>query len=98
MSDTTDEVVAKRVSLYGDPQQTFIDIAHVWSGILGHEVKPIEVPLMLAGMKLVRTRVSPDYSDNSDDVDGYMDIFRRLMGEDMVHARTPDEYWAVKDA
>jgi hypothetical protein len=52
---------------------------------------------MMAGMKLVRTDVTPDYSDNSDDVDGYMDIFRRLVGEDMVHARTPAEYWAAKD-
>jgi hypothetical protein len=52
---------------------------------------------MMAGMKLVRTSVTPDYSDNSDDVDGYMDIFRRLVGDDMVHARTPAEYWAQKD-
>lgn len=95
-NDPTVETVDKRVTLYGDPEQTFIDIALVWSGILGHEVKPVEVPLMLAGMKLVRTRVSPDYSDNSDDVDGYLKIFRMLVGEDMIHARTPDEYWAQK--
>lgn len=96
--ETTDEVVAKRVRLYGDPEETFIRIAQVWSGILGHDVNPVEVPLMLAGMKLVRTQVSPDYSDNSDDVDGYMDIFRRLVGDDMIHARTPQEYWDEQGA
>lgn len=94
--DATVETVDKRIALYGDPTLTFIRIAEVWSGILGQEVKAVEVPLMLAGMKLVRTQVTPDYADNSDDVDGYMKIFRMLMGEDMVHARTPAEYWEVK--
>jgi hypothetical protein len=96
--EPTDEIVDKRVALYGDPVDTFVRIAQVWSGITGFDIKPIHVPLMQAGMKLVRTEVSPDYSDNSDDVDGYMDIFRRLVGEDMIHARTPQEYWAQKEA
>jgi hypothetical protein len=46
----------------------------------------------LIGMKLVRTKETPDYSDNSDDVEGYLDIFRKLVGKDMVHARTVNEY------
>lgn len=93
-SNVTDEVVAKRIKLYGDPVETFVRIAEVWSGILGHTIQPAEVPLMMAGMKLVRAQVSPDYSDNNEDVDGYMEIFRMVMGEDMIHARTPDQYWA----
>lgn len=91
-----EELVARRVAIYGDPVDGFVRIAQVWTGILGFEVQPVQVPLMMAGMKLVRTSVTPDYSDNSDDVDGYMDIFRRLVGDDMVHARTPAEYWEVK--
>jgi hypothetical protein len=86
------EVIDRRVQVYGDPTQTFIRIAQVWSGILGHEVQPVEVPLLMAGMKMVRTQVMPDYSDNSDDIDGYMDIFRQLVGEDMIHARTVNEF------
>jgi hypothetical protein len=96
MNDTTNEIVDQRVSLYGDPALTFARIAEVWSGILGHHVNPSDVPLMQAGMKLVRAQVTPDYSDNSDDVDGYMDIFRTVVGEDMIHARTPQEYWNQK--
>jgi hypothetical protein len=98
MNETTNEIVDRRVTLYGDPVDTFARIAQVWSGIIGHEIQPCEVPLMQAGMKLVRSQVSPDYSDNSDDVDGYMDIFRKVVGEDMIHARTPQEYWAQKEA
>lgn len=86
------EVIDRRVQVYGDPTATFVRIAQVWSGILGHEVQPVEVPLMMAGMKMVRTQVMPDYSDNSDDIDGYMDIFRQLVGEDMIHARTVNEF------
>lgn len=95
--ENAEELVARRVAIYGDPIDGFIRIAQVWTGILGFEVQPVQVPLMMAGMKLVRTSVTPDYSDNSDDVDGYMDIFRRLVGDDMVHARTPAEYWAQKE-
>jgi pyruvate-formate lyase-activating enzyme len=68
----------------------------VWSGILGHHVNAVDVPLCLMGMKLVRTQVTPDYSDNSDDIEGYLDIFRQLVGEDMVHARLTSEYLEKK--
>lgn len=96
--DITDELVAGRVAVYGDPTTTFVQIAQVWSGILGVHVNPTDVPLCLAGMKLVRTAVTPDYADNSDDVDGYMDIFRQIVGKDMIHARSVDEYIAKRAA
>jgi hypothetical protein len=91
---TVGEVIDKRVAVYGNPVETFARIAEVWSGILGVPVNATDVPLCLIGMKLVRTQVTPDYSDNSDDVEGYLDIFRKLVGEDMVHARTVTEYLA----
>lgn len=86
------EVIDDRVKVYGDPTVTFVQIAQVWSGLLGHEVQPTDVPLLLMGMKMVRTSQAPDYSDNSDDIEGYLDIFRKLVGDDMVHARSVDEY------
>jgi hypothetical protein len=49
-------------------------------------------------LKLVRTSHTPDYSDNSDDIEGYLDIFRKVVGEDMVHARTVSEYLLIKGA
>lgn len=95
---TTAEVIDARVAIYGDPTRTFGRIADVWSGILGVHVNPTDVPLCLMGMKLVRTQVTPDYSDNSDDIEGYLDIFRQLVGEDMVHARLTGEYLEKKAA
>lgn len=95
-SATLNPIVDSRMQVYGDPIETFVNIAKVWSGILGIEVNPTDVPLCMVGMKLVRTTQAPDYSDNSDDVDGYMDIFRQLVGPDMIHARSVDEYVAQR--
>jgi hypothetical protein len=92
----SNEIVDSRESVYGEKVETHRRIAEVWSGILGQHVNPSDVPLMMVGLKLVRTQICPDYSDNSDDVDGYMDIFRAVIGDDMVHARTVDQYLEQK--
>jgi hypothetical protein len=86
------EVIDRRVQVYGEPVGCFTRIAEVWSGIIGHHINPVEVPLMMVGMKLVRAQVMPDYGDNSDDVDGYMDIFRKIVGDDMIAARSVNEF------
>lgn len=97
MTDTEDaELITGRRAVYGDPEETFIRVAQVWTGILGHEVQPWEVPLLMEGYKIVRTQICPDYSDNSDDIDGYNDIFKLLIGEDMIHARSVEEYLRIK--
>jgi Domain of unknown function (DUF6378) len=90
--DLTDHLIDRRRQVYGDPEETFARIAEVWTGILGHTVQPCEVPLMMMGMKLVRAQVMPDYSDNTDDVDGYLAIFRLIVGEDMIHAENVREF------
>ena len=92
-----EEVVDGRTSVYGDPTKTFSRIAEVWSGILGHTVNATDVPLCLIGLKIIRTVEAPDYSDNSDDIEGYLDIFRKIVGDDMVHARSVKEYLEKRD-
>lgn len=91
-SQVVGEVIDRRRQVYGEPSNGFPRIAQVWSGILGHEVSALDVPLMLIGLKAVRTQITPDYSDNSDDIEGFLAIFRELVGEDMVHARLVSEY------
>jgi hypothetical protein len=95
-TDIVKEVIDGRRAVYGQPTVTFPQIAQVWSGIIGYEIQPDEVPLMLIGLKLVRTAQCPDYSDNSDDIEGFLAIFRELVGDDMIHARTVDEYLLKK--
>lgn len=95
-NDVTDEIVDKRRGVYGEVVPSFTRVAEVWSGIIGHHINPADVPLMMIGLKLVRTQITPDYSDNSDDVDGYLEIFREIIGDDMIHARTVDQYLEQK--
>lgn len=93
---TLGEVIDRRVQVYGDPTESFPRVAQIWSGLLGFEVQAWQVPLMMAAYKMLRIQYAPDYSDNSDDVDGYMDIFRKLVGDDMVAARSVEDYIAQK--
>lgn len=92
------KIVDERESVYGEPVQQFTRIAHMWSSILDHEIQPWQVPLMMVGLKLIRTADTPDYSDNSNDIEGYLEIFRRILGEDMVEATTTAEYRLMKQA
>jgi len=103
MSNTTEvvnEVIDGRRGVYGDPVDTFARIAVMWSALLGKEeqVQSWHVPLMFIAAKMIRTTQAPDYSDNSDDIEGYLAIFRELIGDDMVHARSVTEYLEKKAA
>lgn len=100
MSESTEivnEVVDGRRNIYGQPTDTFARMAQMISGLLGHEVHAWQVPLILIIIKLVRTNECPDYSDNSDDIEGYLAIFREIIGPDMVHARSVSEYLELKE-
>ena len=101
MYDPSDDVSVKamvesRKAVYGDPLNTFTRMAAMWSAIIDYEIQPWEVPMMMVAMKMVRTTQAPDYSDNSDDIEGYLDIFRQIIGEDMVKASSVSEYVTKK--
>lgn len=91
------EVIDGRRGVYGEPTDTFARMAQMITGLLGHEVHSWQVPLILIITKMVRANQCPTYSDNSDDIEGYLAIFRELVGDDMIHARSVDEYLAVKE-
>ena len=91
-----EEVIDGRRSVYGNPEKTFPRHAQVWSAIIGTPVTPEQVALCLIGYKLIRTADAPDYSDNSDDVEDYLDIFRKIVGDRMIHARSVSEYLEKK--
>ena len=91
-TEIVNEVIDGRRGVYGEPTDTFARMAQMWSAILGHEVQPWQVPLLFIAAKIIRTGECPTYSDNSDDIEGYLAIFRELIGEDMVHARSVTEY------
>ena len=77
------ELVAERERTHGDAIQNMVQIAQIWSAILHTEVQPWQVPLCMAGLKLSRASNTPEYRDHTDDVDGYIEVFRTVMGEDL---------------
>ena len=97
VSAVVDEVIDGRRGVYGDPSDTFARMAQMISGLLDHKVEAWQVPLILIITKMVRTNQCPTYSDNSDDIEGYLAIFRELIGDDMVHARSVNEYLAFTE-
>ena len=94
---TGQDLLDGRESVYGERVKNMQDVAKVWSGILGTEVRPDQVPLLMAGYKLVRASGTPDYSDNIDDVEGYAIMFREVVGDKMINAKSVKEYLELKN-
>lgn len=86
-----------RLAVYGERVKNMEDVAKVWSGILGFEVRPDQVTLCMMGYKLVRASGTPDYEDNIKDVEGYALMFREIIGDRMISAVNTDEYIAKKN-
>ncbi len=60
-----------RERTYGNPLEHFAAVAAVWSVLLGHPVTPVQVPLLMATLKLVRASHNHMHLDNWIDLAGY---------------------------
>ena len=66
---------------YGPPEHSMRCIAHIWSGVLGHEITAEQVALMMLGLKMARLSVDPKHLDGLLDAAGYIRILERLQGK-----------------
>lgn len=71
--DKVKEVICKdRNFLYGEPEQSFDEIAKLWSAYLDKELKPKDAAIMLALFKVARMKTSKVLNeDNFVDALGY---------------------------
>src|SRR5690606_9214821 len=97
----TDALLASRLATYGPRVENMERVAALWSNLLGpgREIKDWEVPLLMSAYKMFRTFQTPDYSDNSDDIDGWRKMFVEVMDANYcgsVQERTVEEYEAKK--
>lgn len=92
------DLLDSRLAVYGERVKNMTDVAKVFSGILGVEVRPDQVPLLMIGYKTVRASGTPDYEDNIKDIEGYALMFREIIGDDMISAVNTDEYVEKKQA
>lgn len=63
---------------YGTPQENHRRIAAMWSVVLGVEVKPHEVALCMAALKIARLVETPEHVDSYVDGVAYMGIAAEL--------------------
>lgn len=101
MTDQTDaqKLLAERVSVYGNRVRNMERVAQLWTALLGVEILDWQVPLLMSAYKMLRTFETPDYSDNSDDIDGWKEMFVEVMNENyggLVKARTVEEFRRLK--
>ena len=64
-------VITDRRTRHGSPTVTFARIAHLWGALLCVEVRPEDVAICLAALKLIRASVEPKHGDNWIDLAGY---------------------------
>ncbi|QKY80364.1 hypothetical protein SEA_PABST_6 [Microbacterium phage Pabst] len=89
---------------YGDRVQNMKEQAAMINAYLGTPPRAIEahdVPIIFVLIKAHRLGKMPDYADNYNDIDGYMQIAREVIGDDMIDAATAKEYSqlrAIKNA
>ncbi|QQO39293.1 hypothetical protein SEA_PINEAPPLEPLUTO_7 [Microbacterium phage PineapplePluto] len=84
---------------YGDRVQNMKEQAAMINAYLGTPPRAIEahdVPIIFVLIKAHRLGKMPDYADNYNDIDGYMQIAREVIGDDMIEAATAKEYSQLK--
>lgn len=64
-------VTVDRAATHGDAERTFGLIAALWSPLIGVDLTPAEVCLMLAQLKIARAWGNPGHGDNWVDLAGY---------------------------
>lgn len=99
-NEKTDALLESRRAMYGDRVTNMERVAQLWSALLNHTIEDWQVPLLMSAYKMLRTFETPDYSDNSDDIDGWKQMFVEVMEANhggIVQARTVEEYHRLKE-
>lgn len=71
LEDAADCVLHDRNRAYGEPEDSFSDVAKGWSIIAGVEIDATMTCLMLAWLKIVRAKDNPEHPDSYVDLCGY---------------------------
>ena len=73
-------VCSDREQQYGTPEQSFTEIAAVWSWFLGIKIKPAQVAVMMCLFKIARIKTGRFKADNWIDLIGYAACGAELEG------------------
>ena len=104
MSEATDkiqELLDERHVLYGDSTVNMEAMGKMVSGYLmgvqqrqeGRvDLNEVDFSMIMVLYKAYRFAVTPEYGDNLDDIEGYIKMIRKSLGERVVNAKSPTEY------
>ena len=78
LKQANEYITKDRQATHGSPEDNFRVIGQFWSAYLNHEIKPTDVAMMMALLKVARYRNNPSHSDNAIDLAGYAAIAGEL--------------------
>lgn len=64
-------VMTDRNREYGSPEDSFAEIARLWSWYLNRELSPMDVSTMMMLLKMARCKANASHLDNLVDIAGY---------------------------
>lgn len=71
LQEAIEHVTKNRQATHGNPEQSFSDIAALWSWYKGFDFTPTDVAMMQALLKVARQKTTPTHRDNYVDLAGY---------------------------
>lgn len=74
-------VCGQREQDYGTPESNFGLIANLWSGYLGQDIKPQDVAMMMALLKIARIKNGGGTGDSFVDLAGYAACGAEIFGD-----------------
>ena len=78
LRQAADLIDGNRATTHGDMAITQRNIAALWSAYLGREVTAIQVAMMMALLKIARTKTGAANEDDPRDAAGYLAIYQEL--------------------
>lgn len=99
-NSNTEKLLASREEVYGNRVNNMQRVAQMWNGYLGVDViTAADVAMMFVLYKAYRFKITPDYSDNINDVFGYAEMAREVQRElgGLIDAETVKEYLRKKN-
>lgn len=104
MTDKTQQLLDGRAATYGDRVVNMEAAAKMVNGYLDgvevrtgkREITGADFAMIMAMYKMYRFAVTPDYSDNVNDIEGYAQIARECVGDAMIDAETAKQFQEKK--
>jgi len=71
LHNAIDIITNDRQTTHGKPEDSFANIANLWSAYLDKTISTQQVAVMMALLKIARTKNNPNHLDNFIDLAGY---------------------------